>query len=87
MTTSNNNYRCQCMQNVFQKCKVKVAKSHFIILWRFGVIEEKPLGGGGEKSATLGIHRVKISFERILETSNNQGVAAALFSSRYLKNC
>ena len=31
------------MQNVSQTCKVKVAKSHFIILWRFGVTEEKTL--------------------------------------------
>ena len=36
------------MQNVSQRCRIKVAKCHFIILLRFGVIEEKPQGGGGQ---------------------------------------
>ena len=35
------------MQNVSQRCKIKVAKFHFIILWRFGVIQGKPQEGGG----------------------------------------
>ena len=34
------------MQNVPQGYKVKVAKFHFIILWHFGVIKEKPQAGG-----------------------------------------
>ena len=39
--TSKNNEHCQCLQNVSQKCNAKVAKYHFIILWRFEIIEEK----------------------------------------------
>ena len=42
MTASWNNEHCQCMENVSQIVKLKVAKFHFIILWRFGVIEEAP---------------------------------------------
>ena len=47
ISTSSSNEHCQCMQNESQRCKVKVVKCHFIILWRSGVIEEKPQGGGG----------------------------------------
>ena len=32
------------MKNLFQRCKVKVVKYHFIILCHFGVIEEKSQG-------------------------------------------
>ena len=32
------------IQNVSPMCKIKVAKFHFIILWRFGLIEEQPRG-------------------------------------------
>ena len=34
------------MQNVSQGYKVKVAKFHVIIFWRFGVIKKKPQEGG-----------------------------------------
>ena len=44
MATSYINDNCQCMQNVSQGDKVKVAKFHFIILWHLGVIKEKPQG-------------------------------------------
>ena len=50
------------MENVSQRCKVKVEKCHFIILWCFRVIEEKPQGGGGgggERIRPPGIDRVK----------------------------
>ena len=40
-----------------QRCKIKVAKCHSIVFWHFGVIEEKPQGGGGAES---GIDRVKL---------------------------
>ena len=44
IATSYNNEHCQCMQNVSQRYRIKLAKFHFIILRRFGVIEEKPKG-------------------------------------------
>ena len=34
------------MQNDRQRCKVKVRKFLFNILWRSGVMEENPQGGG-----------------------------------------
>ena len=46
------------MQNVSQRCKIKVAKFHFIILWRFGVIQGKPQEGGGGKNPPHGSVRV-----------------------------
>ena len=35
------------MQNDRQRCKIKVRKFVFDILWRFGVVEENPKGEGG----------------------------------------
>ena len=49
------------MQNVSQRCEVKVAKYHFIIMWRFGVIEEKLQGGGGIAPPPSGVDRINPS--------------------------
>ena len=42
MTTSDYNGYWQNMQNDRQRCKIKVRKLLFNILWRFGVMEKKP---------------------------------------------
>ena len=42
MATSGYNGYCQNMQNDRQRCKIKVRKFPFNILWRFGATEEKP---------------------------------------------
>ena len=47
------------MKNDRQRCKIKVRKFLFNILWRFGVIEENP--GVGANSASPGPDRVKIT--------------------------
>ena len=47
MATSDNNGYWQNMQNDRQWCKIKVRKFPFNILWRFGVMDENPGGGGG----------------------------------------
>ena len=44
MTTPYCNGYWRNTQNVRQRCKVKVRKLLFNISWRFGVMEEKPLG-------------------------------------------
>ena len=43
------------MQNVYQKCKMTVAEFHFIILRRFGVIEENVQGGRGQIKIKIGL--------------------------------
>ena len=53
-----NRYR-QNMQNDRQRCKSKVRKFFFNILWRFGVMEEKPKGAA---DLPPGPDRVKASF-------------------------
>ena len=43
------------MQNDRQRCKIKVRKFLFNILWRFGVIEESPRGGGFHPPVLIGL--------------------------------
>ena len=57
MTTSDYNGYWQNMQNDCQRCKIKVRKFLFDILWGFGVMEEKPEG-----AAPPGPDRIKIIF-------------------------
>ena len=45
MATSLNNEHCQCIKKVSKKCKIKVEKFHIIILWCFGAIKKKAIGG------------------------------------------
>ena len=47
MATSDYNGYSQNMENDRQRCKIKVRKFLFHILWRFGATEGKPQGGGG----------------------------------------
>ena len=58
-----------------QKCKVKMAERHFIILWRFGVVEENLGGGGGgggeKESRSTDRAKCKISFYILLNQQLN----------------
>ena len=47
---------CQCKHIDLRRYKSKVRKFHFIVLCRFGVIEESSRGEGG--GIPHGIHRV-----------------------------
>ena len=49
MATSKINENCHYVQNDSIKCKIKLEKFHFDILYRFGVIKES-LSGGGESA-------------------------------------
>ena len=55
------------MYNDCQRCKIKVRKFLFNILWRFGVMEENPGGGSGFLSpAWIGLKEwisVKVGLE------------------------
>ena len=60
METSQYNEYCQYMQYDPQRCKIKMGKFHFIILWRFGVIEER-FQGGIHPPPPPGLERVKVT--------------------------
>ena len=49
------------MQNDRQWCKIKVRKFPFNIIWRFGVMDENPRGGGGGRIPSPGPDRVKVT--------------------------
>ena len=44
------------MQNVSQRCKIKVTECHFNILWCFGVIEENLRGRNPPPPGTSRVH-------------------------------
>ena len=48
MATPKNNVNCCYMQNDPHKCKIKLQKLHFDILYRFRVITESLPGGRGQ---------------------------------------
>ena len=50
MSAPKNNESCHHVQNAPQRCKIKLLKFHFHILWCYGVINESFSGGEGEFS-------------------------------------
>ena len=52
MATPKINENCHYVQNDPHKCKIKLERFHFDVLWRFGVIKESLSGGGAESDFT-----------------------------------
>ena len=53
MATSDYSGYSQNMENDRQRCKIKVRKFLFNILWRFGIMEENSKGWGGSEPSAV----------------------------------
>ena len=72
------------MQNMSQRCKIKAAKCHLIILWCFGVIGENlGRGGGGDTFWRHPVEGIDVYINYLNEVSHFEGWAKIIWGLNF----